>query len=271
MSVESFDASWLALREPVDHRSRPGTLLPPLVAWWTDRGASEVLDLGAGTGSNLRYLAPRLPGPQSWTEVDHDARLLERVASPRDDVRVVTRREDLANPSPRLAEHADLVTASALLDLVSERWLERLADACASAGAAALFALTYDGRVAWEDGDRPAEPSPEMDARVLDAVNAHQGGDKGFGPALGPYAGSAAEAAFRARGYRTWSLDSPWVLGSADGPLADALIGGWAGAAAELHPDEAEGLRAWAVRRAAGVRAGTTRLTVGHVDLLALP
>ena len=38
-----------------------------------------------------------------------------------------------------------LVTASALLDLVSERWLGELAACCRAAGAAALFTLTYNG------------------------------------------------------------------------------------------------------------------------------
>ncbi len=40
-----------------------------------------------------------------------------------------------------------LVTASALLDLVSERWLRALAARCAGHGAAVLFALSYDGRI----------------------------------------------------------------------------------------------------------------------------
>jgi hypothetical protein len=160
---------------------------------------------------------------------------------------------------------ADLVTASALLDLVSEAWIESVASACADAGAAALFALTYDGTVAWSPAGDPT------DAEVLDAVNRHQRRDKGLGPALGPGAGRTAETAFRERGYRTWLERSPWVLGAADAGLARVLLDGWAGAAGEVAPGEAARLRAWAARRTTDVAEGRATLTVGHVDLLALP
>ena len=57
---ETFTADWLALREPVDHRSRADDLLNVLGTWWETAGGSRIADLGSGTGSNLRYLAPRL-------------------------------------------------------------------------------------------------------------------------------------------------------------------------------------------------------------------
>ena len=78
MSEETFTADWLALREPVDHRSRAADLVAPVAEWWGSRPGQRVLDLGSGTGSNLRYLAPRLPGEQAWTLVDRDAALLEQ-------------------------------------------------------------------------------------------------------------------------------------------------------------------------------------------------
>ena len=62
MTRETFTLDWLALREPVDHRSRSELALAGLRDWWRARRASRVVDLGCGTGSNLRYLAPRLAG-----------------------------------------------------------------------------------------------------------------------------------------------------------------------------------------------------------------
>ena len=91
----------------------------------------RVLDLGAGTGANMRYLAPRLPEPQRWLLVDHDAALLASVAT-RDDGprRVATRQLDLRAIGDREAREMfsgrALVTASALLDLVSEEWMRAL-------------------------------------------------------------------------------------------------------------------------------------------------
>jgi hypothetical protein len=51
-----------------------------------------------------------------------------------------------------------LVTASALLDLVSEPWLQALAVRCREHASAVLFALNYDGRIqCW-----PEEPGDEQ-------------------------------------------------------------------------------------------------------------
>jgi SAM-dependent methyltransferase len=265
VSPETFDATWLALREAVDHRSRAEALLEPLSDWWRARRGAHVVDLGAGMGSNLRYLSPALPAGQEWTLVDHDPELLRRAQGPEVGTTVSTLLADLSEEGLAPIEGADLVTASALLDLVSEPWIATVADSCAAAGAAALFALSYDGSVVWSDG------GDATDALVLGAVNRHQRGDKGFGPALGPAAAPAAVTALRARGYETRIEPSPWQLGPEDAELTDALVAGWAAAAVEALPEEAGRLQAWAERRVGDVRERGVGLTVGHVDLLALP
>ena len=270
MSEETFTHDWLALREPVDHRSRAADLVTPLAEWWAPRPRHRVLDLGSGTGSNLRYLAPRLPGEQVWTLVDRDTALLERANHTAVAVRgaagvagVECVVGELDREGLGLVPGADLVTASALLDLVTSEWLERLVAACQAAGSAALLALTWDGTMTWDD------PDPD-DALVAEAVRSHQLRDKGMGPALGPAAGPAAEHAFRAAGYDTRLRPSPWRLGAADASLARALIDGWAAAASEQRPDDAPLIQSWAERRRA-TTASTPGLEVGHVDLLALP
>ena len=267
MSEETFTADWLALREPVDHRSRAADLVAPLAEWWGSRPGQRVLDLGGGTGSNLRYLAPRLPREQRWTLVDTDATLLERATGAAVAVPGVARVErvtgDLDREGLELVPTADLVTASSLLDLVTHEWLERLVTTCRAAGNAALLTLTWDGAMTWDDTD------PD-DALVAEAVRSHQRRDKGMGPALGPAAGPAAERAFRAAGYHTRLRPSPWRLGANDASLARALIDGWGAAASEERPEDAPLIRGWAERRraTAALRFG---LEVGHVDLLALP
>ena len=156
--METFDADWLALREPIDHRSRAESLLAPLCETWRARGWSRVLDLGSGVGSNLRYLASRLPAGQGWVLVDHDPdhlRTLGHAGVPASvrSLRVVP--GDLVHEGLAAIPHADLVTASALLDLVSEDWLRRVVDACADAGRGAHFALSYDGEIRWSADDNP--------------------------------------------------------------------------------------------------------------------
>ena len=274
--METFDTDWLALREPIDHRSRAESLLAPLCETWRVRGWSRVIDLGSGAGSNLRYLASRLPAGQEWVLVDHDPRHLRTLghaevpASVRS-LRVVP--GDLAREGLAAIPDADLVTASALLDLASEDWLRRVVDVCADAGRGAYFALSYDGEIRWSADGKPggqAEEDPD-DALVRDAVNAHQTGDKGLGSALGPAAGAMAERLFRSARYTTRLLPSPWRLGAADALLVRRLIAGWEGAAATRRPADAARIHAWAERRRATVADGRFTLMVGHRDLLALP
>ena len=273
-----FDPVWLSLREPVDHRSRPAALLPLLESACRIHQWSKVMDLGSGTGSNLRYLGSKLPGSQDWTLVDHDADLLKHPSSVEAAERVRSVhwvQGDLVDQGLTVVAQAHLVTGSALLDLVSREWLERLVKACRSAGCAAHFALTYDGEIRWfagvgdgSNGDPDVDPDDEL---VRQAVNAHQRGDKGFGPALGPTAGLVAKALFQTAGYRTWLLPSPWRLHTEDSRLAQVLVNDWEKAALDMNDvDHAHRIQAWADRRRGTIDRGVFSLNVGHQDLLAL-
>jgi SAM-dependent methyltransferase len=253
--VSGFTADWLGLREPADAAARAADLVVPFAR--NDARPLRIIDLGAGTGANLRYLAPRLGGAQEWLAVDRDPRLLAALAAP-PGVAVQTRVLDLARSLDTLPfGDCDLVTASALLDLVSAPWLERLAVRCAAAGADALFALTYDGRIEWT----PADADDDL---VRSALNRHQTRDKGFGPALGPSAASEAVAAFAARGYEIRSCASDWALGPESAALQAALVRGWTAAVTEIASGGV--VAEWGNRRLARIAAGDSRLRVGHVD-----
>ncbi|MBT8337542.1 MAG: class I SAM-dependent methyltransferase [Gemmatimonadetes bacterium] len=259
-----FAPDWLALREPVDHRSRSAALTDRLARAVERRGWTRGLDLGCGSGSNLRYLAPRIPGLRRWTALDHDPALLERVTLPGPG-ELERLQGDLADEGLEAVGRVDVVTASALLDLVSATWVDRLVGRCRDAGAAALFALSYDGSVVWSTADAD-------DALVHGAVNRHQERDKGLGAALGPQAGSATARAFEASGFEVLTAPTPWVLADpAESPLVVRLVDGWVEAACEVEPVGAARFAAWGRRRVREFRDGAVELRVGHVDVLALP
>ena len=270
--ADRFAADWLALREPVDHRSRAHELTARLQATWQQQRWSRIADLGSGTGSNLRYLSPRLALPQEWTLVDHDPCLLARAICPDPDAQVTRVRGDLAEQGLVVASMAHLVTGSALLDLVSEQWLRRLVDVCRRAAAAAYFALSYDGEFRFVAAGRASgdELDPDEDL-VRAAVNSHQLGDKGLGPALGPGAVHTAAELFGRAGYRTWLMPSCWRLGASDDDLARRLVDGWRQAASEERPACASRIDGWAARCRVAIERGAFEVTVGHTDLLALP
>jgi SAM-dependent methyltransferase len=268
-----FPADWLALREPADARARSAKLTRLVADRLKFRRAAElhILDLAAGTGANARYLAEFLPsGRVQWLLVDKDRELLARAAAnaaidPLGLDQVETRVVDLASAFAPAAEDIcagrDLVTASALLDLVSGRWLHMLACRCRDNGAAVLFALTYNG-------DVRCTPEEREDDTVRELVNRHQRTHKGFGPALGPEASESAAETFAALGYEMRRERSDWSLAADARDLQAQLIEGWAEAAAAIAPDRSALLQSWRARRLAHVAAGRSRLVVGHEDLV---
>ncbi len=287
--MNNFKPDWLALREPADVRARSARLVHLIAARFPRDTVLRALDVATGTGANMRYMAEHLPSQQQWLLVDGDPGLLGEVpgrtrwwavargfevSSGEQELlirgerlicRVATRRLNLATALDgpvEIFEGHRLVTASALLDLVSDRWLRAVADRCLSAGAAVLFALTYDGRMHCA----PEEPE---DAAVRELVNAHQRMDKGFGPALGPAGCEAAERCFTSLGYRVERAPSQWVLERDADQLQHQLIEGWAGAAAAVAPHQSSAIGSWRARRLAHVAAGRSRLFVGHEDLAA--
>jgi hypothetical protein len=252
-------SEWLALRQSVDHASRSLALTRAVVAALPDHRPLRIVDLGSGTGSNVRYLAPLLPSPQSWLTVDRDADLMDQSGGA--GVSIERKVTDLGDFDPAIVARAHLVTASALLDLVSDRWLRALAAACRSAGAVVLFALTYDGRSECE----PAEPGDE---RVRELFNAHQRrNDKGFGVAAGPDAVAKTIRALRDSGYDVRHEPSDWMLKPEMRTLQSRLIDGWANAATEIAPAEAAAIADWRQRRLFHVSAGRSKIIVGHVDI----
>jgi len=267
-----FEADWLALREPADRAARPEALLKKVQHWARSRATLRITDLGSGTGSNPRYLAPRLDARQSWRLLDHDAGLLGQAQTLLNGLRgaggqpvaVTTETTDLSDPSGLFTDQPHLITASALLDLVSETWLQQLAAACRRANAAVLFALSYDGRMGWQ-------PADDADGQLTRAVNAHQTRDKGLGPALGPAAAARAVEIFEHAGYAVSSLDSPWQIGPDQPALQAALLQGWLGAAVEQEPASQARFRDWAAAHRRHIDQGLAVWSVGHRDLFAIP
>ena len=195
----SFSAEWLALREPFDLRARHRGVLRQAAAALAGRHAVTIVDLACGTGATMRALAPHLRMQQSWRLFDNDLSLLARVPPA---ANLHLQPLDLVTDlEAALDGPVDLVTTSALLDLVSANWLERLVVELAARRLPVYAALSYDGRVDFT-------PQDPRDAAVIAAVNLHQRGDKGFGPALGAAAARTAIECLQRVGYRVERLPS---------------------------------------------------------------
>ncbi|MGW3284219.1 trans-aconitate methyltransferase [Streptomyces sp. NPDC001002] len=264
-----YAPEWLELREPADADARAHDLLDPLrirLANLPGKAGLVIHDLGCGTGSMGRWLAPRLDGAQHWILHDRDPYLLHfaAVASPRSAadgsrVTVETRRGDVARLTPDALRGASLVTASALLDVLTREEIETLADACTGAGCPALLTLSVAGRV-------ELTPSHPMDAEIAEAFNAHQRRDG----LLGPDSVTVACEAFSERGATVRLHSSAWRLGPAESQLTAQWLRGWVGAAVEQRPDLAARAERYLQDRLAACEAGELHVVVHHSDLLAL-
>ncbi len=210
--MSGFSAEWLALRESHDLRARNPVVLGKVAASFGSLDTISVVDLACGAGSTVRAIASHLPSRQRWDLVDNDRRLLTLACSgmPGGGVERNAVQLDLSGNFEVALEGAkDLITASALLDLVSNTWLDRLARESATRMLPLYAALNYDGRIDLS----PADP---LDAAIVSAVNAHQRTDKGFGPALGPSAAVVGISRFEELGYSVAHGTSDWVVGTAD-------------------------------------------------------
>ncbi|MEV4351466.1 class I SAM-dependent methyltransferase [Actinoplanes sp. NPDC049596] len=248
-----FSESWLGLREPADAAARSAELVERLPA-----EIHVIRDLGCGTGSLGRWLAPQLPTPQHWILADRDPKLLHYATA---HLRVpgVTVEGALGDVTALTAEDldgTDLVTCSALLDLLTEAEIDSLVAACATAGVAALFTLSVAGEVTLD----PAHPE---DPRVEAAFNEHQRRVEGGRRLLGPDAPAYAAQAFEKAGATVLTRPSPWQLGPGRPELTAEWLRGWAGAAREQDPGLGEDYLAARLGDLPAVR-------VGHVDLLAI-
>ncbi|MEQ1566802.1 MAG: SAM-dependent methyltransferase, partial [Myxococcota bacterium] len=263
--LESFDPGGLGRREPYDHRARSVAVADRFVAA-LPAGAVDLVDLGCGLGSNLRWLAPRIDRPQRWVLLDHDVELLGRleetlrawarstgrgVTPAGDGLRVGRRRIDLRAPEPW--PEADGIVTQALLDLVDERWLGSLVQRLA--GRPLLAALTVDGRVGWS-------PPRADDAEVNRAFRAHQTRGK-----PGVWAAPWLAGRLAAAGYEVALAEADWRVAHDPSTLGD-LVAGFAGAAGEILGDPA--VAGWRSAREADRAAGTLEVTVGHLDLVAV-
>lgn len=296
--MTGFSAQWLALREPADHRARDQGLQAQVVAYLeriatTRKDAVRLIDLGSGSGSNLRALAPHLPAEQHWTLVDYDPALLaaaratliawaDKDLTPNagdpshsdaatfsekiemlllvkegKQIRVDFRCEDLAlNIEAVLALPVDLITAAAFFDLVADAWLERF---CHALSKPLFTVLTYNGIENWA-------PADSSDATMLSAFHAHQKTDKGFGVAAGPTAAHVMITLLEKRDFEVNSALSPWMLGPEDRALIQQLAAGSAEAMSQTRLVNADLVRDWQYSR-----ERATACEIGHVDLFAVP
>ncbi len=278
--MSGFSPEWLALREPADLAARNRQVLTACARAYEDRDTLRICDIGAGTGASVRALAERLPQRQFWTLVDSDQNNLSAAFQQlarwgsdakgydgglmlrKGDREIFLRTHvcDLAATPACWPKGTDLVTASALFDLTSARWIDAFVALLTAQKVALLSMLSFDGLI-------DADPVQPLDQAIADAFRAHQQRDKGFGPAAGPHAAESLEASLSRAGYELDAGESPWTIDRSASALLYAVLAGIASAAQEMDTLAAEDIEHWL--RSSVIN--TRRLTIGHRDVFARP
>jgi hypothetical protein len=273
MSVPGIRVSgaWLTLREPADAAARALDLVQELARTLPRGDLRLIHDLGCGTGAMGRWLAPRLPGAQHWVLHDRDAELLALAGTARPGaaadgaaVSVECRHSDITRLHPAELDGASFITASALLDMLTENELLELINVCASAGCPILLTLSVVGHVSLT----PVDP---LDRHLAAAFDAHQRRATQRGRLLGPDAVAFAAQVFTRLGAEVLVRPSPWRLGGPQADLTAEWLLGWVGAACEQQTELAVEAEAYTHRRLAQASAGQLDVTVEHADLLVVP
>lgn len=287
--MSGFSSDWLAQREPLDAAARDAGLAHDFAAAIADT-PRRIIDLGAGTGANLRVLAPLIGGNQDWLLIDNDPALLiaqrheiarwaaqhgwgvsedatgalELIVGPAR-WRVRSQQLDLQRSLEQVAlQHCDGLTTTAFLDLVSLDWIDRLCRGLSRSPRPFLATLSVDGQRRWQ-------PAMTDDLRLQQAFEHHQMGNKGFGAALGIAAVDELALRLDRLGFKVGTARSDWQIAGEHSALLGQMIDEAIGVGCELEPGAASAFADWAARRHAQMAAGALALTIGHRDLLALP
>jgi hypothetical protein len=244
--------AWLRLAEPFDHAARSAGLVEDLRAVLPAERPIGLVDLGAGTGSNLRYLAPRLGGEQEWHLFDRRQRMLDELpdelgrwaaeralpAHRSGDVLYVgpwqVRWSALGATLPDVGAHA--IVANGFLASLDQDAIQDLADWLVDRGVPFLASANLDQRVRIVPGHAlddavlvSARPDPvEMLAGLLDGFDV-----------------------------RVESTD--WRIGADQPDLQRASI-------ARIGGDAA-----WRAARLEQIDRGRLEIVLGHQELLARP
>lgn len=268
--ILEVSGDWLALREPEDAAARSLDLALAAAELLAD-GPIVVHDLGSGTGSMMRWLAPVLPGPQTWFLHDWSAQLTEQAINhvrpvDRDNARISVfgRTGNLADLTPKDLAGASLVTASALLDVLTSEEIHTIVGACVAAHTPALLSLSVTGGV-------QLNPRDDGDTVFGKAFNAHQVRHANGRRQSGRYAPSVARGLFAEAGWHVRQATTPWRLDHRHPRLLSEWFCGWVDAAVEQEPqlrDEADRYRQ---KRLAQIELGELSSCVEHVDLLVWP
>jgi hypothetical protein len=161
-------------------------------------------------------------------------------------------------------EGASLVTASALLDVLTASEAHAIVEACVGVGAPTLLSLSVTGEV-------ELRPWDARDKLFETAFNAHQRRQVHDRRLLGRYGAPIVRGLFELAGWKVRTARTSWRIAHTEPRLLAEWFDGWTDAAEEQSPTLREAAAGYRGLRTSQLDRGELSAVVYHLDLLAWP
>jgi len=283
-----FDPNWLQERYRFDEEARNKQLEWTCVNQFAFRDHVQIVDLGSGTGANLRYYVEQFPQDQTWFCVEEDIALKvpfwEQVQKMALDLDYAIEHEGvrmkLTKPGHEVLIHfvhgnllkvgelvdllrTDLVLANAVFDLFSKEQFTGLVQVLSHHSLSLLFTLNYAGM--------DFSTATDADDHYIEQYNAHMQREQAFGRGMGPASSREMEAVLKEALAQVEVGESLWQIGSQEQAMMSYLLGFFDGALSDWWVKEAERLafQNWLSEKKKHVAEKALSAEVYHLDILA--
>lgn len=287
MQTHKFSISWIKLRESFDSESR-SLLLSKCYSRNKDI-VKNIIDLGGGNGSFLRWCHSKNIIYDSFLITDHDQALLKNFyvttkkylskypikliknntssyLLERDDIQknsiISLKNQEMMN-SIKLINNYSLISLSAVTDLLSKNYIKKLFDEI-KIDKYIYFSICFDGRVKWKNKNK-------YDKYIISMFNKHQRQEKTLGMAMGSDSIKIIKDMSLKRGYKVSIADSSWVLDSDSSISRDFQISYLNTICKPLKSFDLIDkniLKEWFDIKSKDIMLKKSNLMVGHKDLL---
>jgi len=288
MEEDNFNADWLNERYPYDSEARNKTIESTALNYLKAKTSLNLVDVGAGTGSNALYLMDKLKQDQSWTFIEMDTTLNPILIRRLKDFALYHKYEweeqadkyKITTPAKTLSfqilndsllniaslvdlSSVDLVLGNAIFDLLPATQIEAFLSPILKEKGACLFTMNYQ-----EMEFRPTDP---FDDNYISLYNKHMERPQAFGRAMGKQAGKKLVQLFKEADWSSQEADSYWQLMEDDIKMHYYLLNFMENALQELDFEVQlkEQFPKWLQRKKELIITRRQQLSIGHLDIFA--
>ncbi|XOV92531.1 MAG: class I SAM-dependent methyltransferase [Bacteroidota bacterium] len=268
--------SWLLSRYKADARARNQDVLREFLDRLPSKEKLDIIDLGAGMGSNFRYLHQQIDQDQHWTLIDNNQELLDALPGflskvlgqkiesgkpfhlDNKEITLDIQSMDLLDTSSGKIS-ADVIVSNAVFDLFSKEQFDQLVQRLDTP--LVYFTIHYKGTT--------FSPSSAADEKYLKLYDQHMQREQEFGKGMGPRCADLMADILKKCDFETFIGRSDWLLDSKDRQVQLYLIQFMEEAIAEmLQEDEIADFKRWVSGVKDRINQRELMMRVEHDDML---